>query len=356
MLRVVGQSLLTQLAPDTTLSITTEWQLVRKQVVAVDPDGTGTEGVGDPDRGVEILGVDSRGKTINGVVGHLEDLLLGVELGDSADGAEDLFLHDLHLGADVGEDGGLDEVALVTVTGTTSLDCSALALAGLNVLHDTIILELRHLGALEGLGVEWVADLVRLSALLESGDELVVDAGLHVDTRSGAAALAVVEVDTKVDPADGLLDIGIVEDDIGRLAAQLEGDLLEVRRGSGLHDGAANNSGASKGDLVDVHVGRDGSAGSLPEARDDVENTGRETSLFDELSKDKTGQRRLLSGLENNSVTGSQSRSNFPAEHQKWEVPWDDLAADANLNDTTVSISSLWWLRTQGQRTGSSLV
>lgn len=50
-----------------------------------------------------------------------------------------------------------------------------------------------------------------------------------------------------------------------------------------------NNSGVSKGDFVDVYVGRDGSVGSFFEVRDDVENIGREISFFDELSKDKIG-------------------------------------------------------------------
>lgn len=168
--------------------------------VAVDPDGTGLEGVGDADGGVDVGGVDGSGETVGGVVGEVDDLSLGGEPGDGADGAEDLLLHDLHVGADISEDGGLDEVALVAVALTTSDNGGALSLAGLDVAHDTVVLELRDLRTLEGLLVEWVTDLVLLSSLLEGSEELVVDAVLDVDTGTGAAALSVVVVDTEVDP------------------------------------------------------------------------------------------------------------------------------------------------------------
>ena len=56
------------------------------------------------------------------------------------------------------------------------------------------------LWALEGVRCEWVAYDVLLCSLLEFLYELVVDGVLDVDTRAGAAALAVVEEDSEVDP------------------------------------------------------------------------------------------------------------------------------------------------------------
>lgn len=275
--------------------------------------------------------MDGSSQTVGGVVGQVNDLLLILELGDGADGAEDLLLHDLHVGADIREDGGLDEVTLVAETLTTGQDGSTLVLTGLDVAHDTVVLELRNLGALEGLLVEGVTDLVLLSSLLEGGNELVVDGLLDVDTGTGAAALSVVVVDTKVNPVDGLLDVGILEDDVGGLATKLEGDLLEVGRGSSLHDGSADDSGSSEGDLVNVHVGGQGSTSGLAVAGDEVEDTGRETSLLDELSENKGGEGSLLSSLHDNGVTGGQGRADLPCQHEKGEVPGDDLTADTNL-------------------------
>jgi hypothetical protein len=104
-----------------------------KCIICVDPDGTSAECVGYLNGCVEVGGVHSRGKTVCGVVANLDDVGLGLELGDCADGAEDLFLLDLHVLSDVGKDGGLDEVSLVTLAFTTSLDRSAFLLALLNV-------------------------------------------------------------------------------------------------------------------------------------------------------------------------------------------------------------------------------
>lgn len=108
-------------------------------VVGVHPDGTGLEGVGDLDRGVEVLGVDGGGETVGGGVAELDSVLLGLELGDRADGAEDFFLHDLHVLCDIGEDGGLDEVTLVTLALAASLDGGAGILTGLDVPGEVLL-------------------------------------------------------------------------------------------------------------------------------------------------------------------------------------------------------------------------
>jgi hypothetical protein len=86
-----------------------------------------------------------------------------------------------------------------------------------NLLHDAVELDLGNLRALESVGREGVANDVLLRALLELLHEVVVDALLDVDTSSGAAGLAVVEEDTKVDPRDGVVDVSILEDNVGDL-------------------------------------------------------------------------------------------------------------------------------------------
>lgn len=104
-----------------------------KSVVCVDPNGTSLEGVGNLNGGVEVGCVDSSSKTVCGVVTETDGVLLVLELGDRADGAEDLLLHDGHVILDVGEDRGFNEVSLVTLTLTTSDDGGTFVLAGLDV-------------------------------------------------------------------------------------------------------------------------------------------------------------------------------------------------------------------------------
>lgn len=270
------------------------------------------------------------GLTVGGVVANLDSLSLVLELLDSDDGTEDLLLGNGHLVVDVGEQSRLDEITLVTVTLTTNSNGGTLLLASINVLHDTVKLELRDLGTLEGLLVEGVTQLVLSSALLEAGNELVVDTLLDQNTGTGAAALAVVVEDTKVSPGDGVVDVGIVEDNVGGLAAQLESNLLQVGLGSSLEDSAADESRSSEGDLVDVHVGGDGSTGGTAKARDDVNDTRGEASLDDQLGDVESGQRSLLGGLQDNSVTGSNGGTDLPGQHEKREVPGDDLTADTD--------------------------
>ena len=200
-----------------------------------------------------------------------------------------------------------------------------------NLPHDAVKLELRDLGSLEGVLGEGVADSVLGSALPESLNELVVDALLDVDTRTSAAALSVVEVDTKVDPVDGLVKVGIGKDNVGALAAELEGDLLQVGASSRLHNLSANDGGTSEGNLVNAHVGRHGSTGDLSETSDDVDDTWWEARLLYELAGYVCGQRCLLGSLQDDGVTGGNGRANLPCPHEQGEVPGDNLTANTNL-------------------------
>lgn len=72
-------------------------------------------------------------KTICSVVADSDGLFLSLELGDRADRTEDLFLYNLHIFSDVGEDSGLDEVAFVANTLATSLDGGTSLLTSLDV-------------------------------------------------------------------------------------------------------------------------------------------------------------------------------------------------------------------------------
>ena len=90
--------------------------------------------------------------------------------------------------------------------------------------------------------MERVADDHGLDVRIELLGELVEDGLLDVYTRAGAARLPVVEAgritlvqwyrggnidsqDAERRPLDGLIEVRVVEDDIGRLAAEFEGDL-----------------------------------------------------------------------------------------------------------------------------------
>ena len=77
--------------------------------------------------------MDGAGKTVGGGVTEADGVIFGLEFGDRADGAEDLFLHDLHVFADVAENGWLDVIAFVAVTLAADFDFGAFFFAGVDV-------------------------------------------------------------------------------------------------------------------------------------------------------------------------------------------------------------------------------
>ncbi len=104
-----------------------------QHIVLIHPHGTRPQSIADPDSGVQIARVHSRGQTIGGRIADTDGIVLGLELGNGADGAEDLLLHDLHVFADVGEDGGFNEVALLAVASAADFNFRAFLLAVVDV-------------------------------------------------------------------------------------------------------------------------------------------------------------------------------------------------------------------------------
>ena len=77
-------------------------------------------------------------------------------------------------------------------------------------------------------------ELDGLGDLGDAVDDFVEAILLDEQPRSGDAALAVVEEDRVGGAGDGRVGIGVVEHDVGALAAEFESELLEVagrRRG-----------------------------------------------------------------------------------------------------------------------------
>ena len=104
-----------------------------QHVVLIDPDGTRPQRVADFNGGVDVGSVDRGGEAVGGDVAEADGVGLVLELGDGADGAEDLFLHDLHVFGDVAEDGGLDEVAFFAVAFAAGFDFGTCFFAGVDV-------------------------------------------------------------------------------------------------------------------------------------------------------------------------------------------------------------------------------
>lgn len=77
------------------------------------PDGPSLHGLGEEERLIDIIGHNTGRESVLGRVGALDGFVDVAELEDGLDGSEDLLLGDSHVVLDIGEDRGLDEVALL---------------------------------------------------------------------------------------------------------------------------------------------------------------------------------------------------------------------------------------------------
>src|SRR6478609_5086668 len=62
---VVGEGCLAEFSTNATLFVTSEGELVVQHVVAVHPNSSGLQSVGNADGSVEVLGVDGGSKTVS---------------------------------------------------------------------------------------------------------------------------------------------------------------------------------------------------------------------------------------------------------------------------------------------------
>ena len=93
-----------------------------------------------------------------------------------------------------------------------------------------------------------------------------------------------------------LVQIGVGENEIGALAAQLEAHPLQpVGRLAG--DDPAGLGGAGEGDLVDAGMGHQSVPDLLAVAGEHLDDAGRDAGLEAELPEDECGQGGLLGRL-----------------------------------------------------------
>jgi len=136
--------------------------------------------------------------------------------------------------------------------------------------------------------------------------------------------VALVEVDAVHDPLDRLIERGVLEDYVRRLAAKLQGQPLAAARERAL-DELADLGRAGERHLLDAWM-RNQQRPGLAGTGDDVDDPSGKLRLLADLSEQQGGQRGRFSGLEHNGVARGQCRRDLPGQHQQGEVPRDHLA------------------------------
>lgn len=224
------------------------------------------------------------------LVDELNGVVDSLDIEAHQHGAEDLLLVAGHVGSDVGDDGGSDEVAVGVLfrleATAVEQDCSTLLLGAVNDAQDALLALGGDDGAQIGALLEATVDLERLSVLSNLREPLLGLAN-HDQCAQGHATLTGSAKGRSHDTVDEVVLVAVGEDGGVVLGSQIGLDTLAVGRGASVDVlaglVATDEAHGLDGGLVKDEV--DGVVGAV----DDADNAGREAGLFSQLDEDHGG-------------------------------------------------------------------
>ena len=202
-------------------------------------------------------------------------------------------------------------------------DAAALGLGVVDELLDLLHRLLVDQRALLGAVLQARADLELDASGGELLDELLIDAGLHEEAVGADAGLAGVAVFGDDRAFDRAVDIGVVEDEERRVAAELHRHLLH-RRGAFLDQQLADLGRAGEGQLLHQRVGADLVADLAGRAGHDVDHALREAGLLGQHAPGERRIGRLRGRLHDRRAARRQRRAELAGQHGGREIPRRD--------------------------------
>ena len=161
-----------------------------------------------------------------------------------------------------------------------------------------------------GLGIERIGRLHLLGAGHQLFQKLVLHFALDEQARPGIADFAFAIENPGNRALHGAIDIGIGEDDVRRLAAELQRDALHGV-GRTAHDFLADLGRSGKRNLVDAGMAHHGAA-HLGVAGDDVDHTRRNSGFHRQFTEAQRSKRSLAGRLQHHGIAAGQRRTEFP--------------------------------------------
>src|SRR5690606_35825536 len=158
-------------------------------------------------------------------------------------------------------------------------------------------------------------------------DDFFVDARLHVDAVGAYAGLPGIAVLGSEDAVHRAVQVGVVEHDERRVAAELQRELLDGGRAL-LHERAAHFGGAGEAELAHDLAFAQRRADLARTAGDNVEYAGGHPGFLGQHGQRQRGQRRLLGRLDHHGAAGRQRRPDLAGDHGGGEVPGRDGGGD----------------------------
>ena len=151
----------------------------------------------------------------------------------------------------------------------------------------------------------------------------------HDHARRRAAGLAEIAEGGGDAQGNGAIEIGVRQDHVRRLAAELLRDALDRRRG-GLGHRDAGAGGAGDRDHVDIRMRRETRPDAGAVAMDEVEDPGREAGFLDRLGEQQGAQRRELARLQHHRAACGERRRDLGGDLVERPVPRRDQRADTD--------------------------
>ena len=160
-------------------------------------------------------------------------------------------------------------------------------------------------------------------------DERVVDLVLREEAVGADAGLAHVAELRGERALDRGVEIGVVEDDERRVAAQLQPDLLH-RAGGLAHQELADFGRAGEADEAHRRMLAHRLADRRRAAGEQVEDAGGHPGALRQFAEGERGERRGVGGLDHRRAADRDRRRHLAGDHRGGEVPRRDRRDDAD--------------------------
>ena len=158
--------------------------------------------------------------------------------------------------------------------------------------------------------------------MAEKLHERVVDIVLYQEAGAGEADLAaVVEHDGGL--LGGGVEVGVVQDNEGTLAAEFGGEGNEVLGGF-LANNATSLGRSGEGDATNAGIAHQRSANFFAQALHDIEDTRWEAGFVNEVHQQRAAERRPLGRLQDDGITGRERWCALPGREHEGCVPRGD--------------------------------
>ena len=294
--------------------------------VVVDPHAAGPDLALSSHAAIDVTAPDGGGQSESRVVGEGDAGRVIVEGQRHQHRSEDLVLHDLRMLECPGDQCRRVERALRQVTlGYVSArdDRGPVGARSIDEPRHSVSLGQGDERTEVGLRVSGVAHADAGEEICDAGNHLVIERALDVDAGGGCAVLPGIDERAGNRSVDHGFDVGIVVDEEGSLAPELEVDSGSALRRD-LHDPPSNVRGAGEGHHGHVRVTDERLAGDRAATYDDVDHSRGDAGGGCILGKHERGQGRDLRRFEHDGVARGNGREHLPHGHLEGVVPGGD--------------------------------